>query len=318
MAEYDALPEIGHACGHNLICAVALGAGRALAATLNKDRIPGTVVILGTPAEESAGGKVRMVERGAVKGVDVALMAHPSVRTTPWNGCTAVGSYDVTFKGAAAHAAVAPERGANALDAVRLLFAGVDAWRQQLPESSRIHGIVTDGGAAPNIIPETALCFFYVRSPDDAVLASMVKRFGDIAAGAALMTGTKVKVRPRGAAYKGPWVNGPLNEAYVAAAQDAGLKPVADVEPGRGSTDFSDISQATPGAHVYFGITRSKKLASHSPAFAAAAATPYAVKQMLRAAEALANMGYRFVTDEPFRRSVTDAFAEQAGRSRSK
>jgi len=312
MAEYDALPEIGHGCGHNLISAVALGAGRALTAALRKDKLPGTVVIMGTPAEETDGGKVRMVERGAMKGIDVALMAHPSIRTIPWNGSTAVQSYDVTFEGKSAHAAAGPEKGKNALDAARLLFAGVDAWRQHLEESSRIHGIITDGGAAPNIIPERASCFFFIRSPDDGVLAAMVKRFKSIAAGAAMMTETKAIVRAQGPGYKAPWLSRPLNDAYVAAAKAAGLRPVTDPGPGRGSTDFSDVSQVVPGTHVYFGIGRGKKLASHSPAFTAAAATPHALKQMLRAAEALANMGYRYVTDEDFRSDVTEAYRRQA------
>ncbi|MFW6146476.1 MAG: M20 family metallopeptidase [Planctomycetota bacterium] len=308
IAEYDALPEIGHACGHNLICAAALGAGRALAAALAKEDRPGTVVVMGTPAEEGGGGKVRMIARGAMKGLDMAIMAHPSANTQAWGGSTAIQSYEVSFAGQSAHAAGSPHEGRNALDAVRLLFAGVDAWRQQLRESSRVHGIVTDGGAAPNIIPDTASCHFFLRSPDDAVLAAMVRRFKAMATGAAMMTDTTATVRARDGGYKAPWPNGPLNDAWVEAADALKLKPKAEAEPGRGSTDFSDVSQVVPGSHVYFAITRKKDLPSHAPQFATAAASAYGLTQMRRAAEALANVGYRFATDDEFRRDVREAF----------
>jgi len=308
MAEYDALPEIGHACGHNLICTAALGAGRALAAALAQEKRPGTVVVLGTPAEEGGGGKVQMIARGALKGIDMAIMAHPSVRTQPWIGSTAIRSYHVSFAGQAAHAAGSPHEGRNALDAVRLLFSGVDAWRQQLRESGRVHGIITGGGAAPNIIPDSAACYFFVRSPDDAVLDDMVRRFKAIAGGAALMTDTEVTIRAADGGYKAPWINGPLNDAWVEATNALKLNCQTDVEPGRGSTDFSDVSQVVPGAHEYFAITRKDELPSHSPQFATAAASAYGLKQMLAAAEALANVGYRFATDDAFRRDVRQAY----------
>lgn len=310
LSEYDALPEIGHGCGHNLIAAAALGAGRALAEAMKDDRLSGRVEVIGAPAEETSGGKVTMVERGVFEKVDVALMAHPSIRTTPWLGGTAVQSWVATFAGRAAHAAAAPEKGRNALDAVRLLFNGVDAWRQHLPESARVHGVVTDGGAAPNIIPERAECFFFLRSTDDDVLAEMVRRFKDIARGAAMMTDTTVTLRRKGMAYRAPRINDALNRAWVRAAAEAGLTPVTDAPPGRGSTDFADVSQVVPGAHVYFAVTRGKP-ASHSSAFAAAAGRPMALKNMLRAAEAMANVGYRYVADEAFRRSVADLFARR-------
>ena len=314
MAEYDALPEIGHACGHNLICAAALGAGVALADRLRGERLPGTVVVMGTPAEESQGGKVRMTARGALRGIDAAMMAHPSFRTIADNGCAAITRYDVVFHGRAAHAAGQPEQGLNALDAVLLLFQGINAWRQQLPESSRIHGVVRDGGAAPNIIPERASATFFLRSPDDAVLDAMVARFRDIARGAALMTGTTFHLSPARDAYQSRLPNGPLNEAYREAAAAAGL----DVQPtpptGRASTDFGNVSHRIPGSHVYFGIATTK-IPLHSVAFRRAAGTALARARMRRAAEALAAVGYRFFTDAAFRRAVEDDFrrASRAG-----
>ncbi|NLF30695.1 MAG: M20 family metallopeptidase [Planctomycetes bacterium] len=311
MAEYDALPELGHGCGHNLICAAALGAGRALAAALKADRRAGTVVVMGTPAEEGGGGKVEMIDQGALKDVDMALMAHPSVRTQPWTGSTAIQRFEVSYAGQSAHAAAGPHRGRNALDAVRLLFAGVDAWRQQLPESSRVHGIVTNGGAAPNIIPDKAVCDFFLRSPQDDVLDAMVRRFQAIAKGAAMMTDTAVAIRTKDRPYKAPWLNAPLNDAWVETTAEMKLKPRIDAEMGRVSTDFSDVSQVVPGSHVYFGITRKENLPSHSPQFAEASASPFGVAQMLKAAEALANVGYRYATDDTFRKAVHDAYDEK-------
>ncbi len=303
MAEYDALPEIGHACGHNLICTAAMGAGTALRDALKREKIPGTVVVMGTPAEESKGGKVKMLAKGAMKGIDAVMMAHPSWRTTPDTGCTAIQRIDVTFEGVSAHAAAAPEKAKNALDAVMLLFHGVSVWRQQLPESSRLHGIVIEGGVVPNVIPDRASCRFFLRSPDDAVLADMDKRFRDIARGAALMTGTKPKISPALEPYKSRRPNKPLNEAFVEAAETVGLNPVIPDRSGRGSTDFGDVSHVAPGVHVYFGISK-REIAGHSIALRKAAGSAYGLKQMLRTAEAMAQVGYRYFADDAFRKSV--------------
>lgn len=307
MSEYDALPDLGHGCGHNLICAAALGAGVALARALQAEKRRGTVVVLGTPAEESFGGKVVLLKKGAMRGLDAAIMAHPSYRTTPDAGCSAITRFQVFFTGKAAHAAAAPERGCNALDAVMLMFHGINAWRQQLPESSRIHGIVDNGGVKPNIIPDKAACSFYLRSPSDTTLAAMTKRFYDIAHGAALMTGTKVAVKPWLEPYKTRRPNQFLNDAFLDEAEQLGLNPVRNISTGRASTDFGDVSHAMPGVHIYFGIAQ-KVIAAHSVDFCQAAATPYALKQMLLAAEAMARVGYRYLADIEFRAKVNQAF----------
>ncbi|NLF39276.1 M20 family metallopeptidase [bacterium] len=311
-AEYDALPEIGHACGHNLIAACSVGAGIALAAALERARVRGTVVVMGTPAEESQGGKVVMIRKGALRGVDAAMMAHPQSRTMADPGCAAITRYQVTYFGRAAHAAASPHKGKNALDAIMLLFHAVNAWRQHLPESSRIHGIVTDGGAAANIVPERAQCVYFLRSPDDRILADMVKRFRNIARGAALMTDTRVSISSSTIPYKATWPNQALNAAYVDEARAVGLDPEANPKPNRASTDFGDVSHAVPGSHVYFGITEAD-IPGHSVAFREAAATPFAQKQMLRTAEALARVGWRFFTDAAFRKDVAKRFRERKG-----
>ncbi len=304
MSEYDALPDIGHACGHNLICAAALGAGTALADVMQKERTAGTVVVMGTPGEESFGGKVKMIRKGALKGIDAAIMAHPSNNTGPDPGSNAIQRFDVAFAGKAAHAAGSAEKGRNALDAVMLVFHAVNAWRQQLPESARIHGIVTEGGVKPNIIPHKASCMFYLRAPDEARLSRMAGRFADIAKGAALMTGTSVSLAPAFLPYKARKPNQPLNQAYIKAARAAGMKPASSAGPNRGSSDFGDVSHVLPSAHVYFKITK-RDVAAHSIAFEKAAGSAYARRQMLRAAEALARVGYRYFTDGEFRDLVT-------------
>ncbi|MCA1810376.1 MAG: peptidase dimerization domain-containing protein, partial [Lentisphaerae bacterium] len=256
---------------------------------------------------EGQGGKVHMIRAKALKGIDAAIMAHPSWRTTPDTGSTAVCRYNVIFHGKAAHAASSPELGRNALDAVMLLFQGVNAWRQHLPETCRVHGIVTNGGAAPNIIPDLASCYFYLRSTADEVPAAMRRHFADIARGAALMTGTRLELQPVTVPYRARRPNHALNEAYRQYARDLGLNPVDPSRPGRGSSDFGDVSQVVPGAHVYFGIAR-REIAGHSTEFLEAARSDYGISQALRAAEALANVGYRYFIDKSFRNEVSREF----------
>jgi len=307
LAEYDALPGIGHACGHNLIAAAAIGAGLGLARALKRGRVPGTVVVMGTPGEEGFGGKVAMISRGALEGIDAVMLAHPRWRTMADTGSNAIARFRVAYRGRAAHAAAAPERGRNALDAVMSLFQGINAWRQHVVEGCRIHGIVTEGGAMANIVPERAAAVVYLRAMDDRTLGGLVRRLRAIAKGAALMTATSVSVEPWGTAYKARVPNGPLNEAFVEAARAAGLRPEASEGPNRASSDFGDVSRVRPGAHVYFGIAR-RDIPVHSPEFRDAAGTEYAMDRMLRAAEALAAAGLRYAADESFRKRVAADF----------
>ncbi len=307
MAEYDALPEIGHGCGHNLICAAALGAGFALSRTLVRQKLKGRVIVMGTPAEESKGGKVKLVANGGMKDVNAVMMAHPSWRTVPDTGSTAIQRFRVGFKGQSAHAAASPELGRNALDAVMALFHGVNAWRQQLPETSRVHGIVLDGGVVPNIIPDSACCDFYLRSPDDRVLRDMADRFRRMVEGAALMTDTEAKIEPLMVPYKARWPNATLNRLYIEAVDQLGMKPQQPEHPGRGSSDFGDVSQKSPGSHVYFSISK-KTVPVHSAQFAKAAASRYGLDQMLKTAEAMARVGYRYVTEPETRRAARRDF----------
>ncbi|MEA2011985.1 MAG: amidohydrolase [Verrucomicrobiota bacterium] len=307
MSEYDALPELGHACGHNLIAMTALGAGKALAETLKKEKIPGKVVIMGTPGEEGAGGKVHIVERGGLSGIDAVIMAHPGFRTATWKGCLAVKRFNISFKGKAAHASGAPEKGKNALDAIMLLFHGVNAWREHTPETSRIHGIVTNGGAVPNIVPETASCSFYIRAQDEGTMEILEKRLKKIVEGAALMTETESLQEEKERGYKSGAPNQHLNNEYFRITEALGMSPVIPESCSRASTDFGDVSQVLPATHVYFGILQDhdRNAPLHSIEFAKAAKSEFGLSQALKTANSLAQVGYKFFTDDAFRKQVT-------------
>ena len=309
LAEYDALPGIGHGCGHNLIAGVALGAAVVLKNLLAHHNFSGRVAVMGTPAEEQRGAKIDLIKAGALKGVDLVLMAHPSDgATSPYAGESGIRQFMVSYTGKPAHAADCPEKGVNALDAVRLLFNGVDAWRQQLPETSRVHGVIRDGGQAPNIIPDFARAKFYLRDFDLKFLDQMQVRFENIAKGAALMTDTALKFSEIPNPYKPGIPNDPLNQAFFRLARDAGMQPQWS-KPSRGSSDFGDVTYEVPAMHAYFNITRDNPdISLHSREFARAAGTDFAFSQMKKTARILARMALQFIIEQDFRCKVTNAF----------
>jgi amidohydrolase len=309
MSEYDALPEIGHACGHNLISVVALGAGKALVDILKERNIPGRVVVMGTPGEEGQGGKVTIINRGGLDDIDAAIMAHPSYKTAIWSGSFAVERYDVTFEGKAAHAAAAPEEGINALDAVMLLFHGINAWREHLPEATRIHGVVTNGGTFPNIVPETAEASFYLRAESQQQIEKMLKRFKQIIKGAALMTECNYILKSKEIGYKSGIPNNTLNDAFFNAASELNMNPDRPKLAWRASTDFGDVSHKIPGTHIYFGITEGgKETPLHTLEFAKNANSQYGIDQAIKIAKAITSVGYKFLTDDEFRNLVIKEF----------
>lgn len=309
MSEYDALPGMGHGCGHNLIAGVALGAGMVLKKLLEQNQLPGTVTVMGTPAEEQRGAKIDLIREGALKDVDIVLMAHPTDDyTTSYAGESGIIQMKVSYKGQTSHAADAPEKGLNALDAVRLMFNGVDAWRQQLSETSRIHGVIKDGGLAPNIIPGYAEAEFYLRDFNLSFLSHMRTRFENIAKGAALMTDTVVKIEEIPNSYKPGRPNEPLNNLFMALAQEAHMSPQS-LAPSRGSSDFGDVTYEVPAMHAYFNITKGDEdIVIHSKEFAKCAITPFALSQMRKTACILAQIAWVFITKKNFRKKVQDAF----------
>jgi amidohydrolase len=289
LAEYDALPKIGHACGHNIIATAAAGAGAGAAALVAAGRlpVPGRLVVIGTPAEEGGAGKVRLLEAGVFRDVDVAMMIHPLARTRLWRQSLALMKVKAEFHGQAAHASSAPWKGVNALNAVIGLFNGLDAMRQQLRPDARVHGVITVGGQQANIIPEYTAAEFYLRSPDRAYLPELRRRFEAAAQGAALATGC------RGEVTVDPVVHDPVrpNHAMLAVfgknLERIGFPVDPEDTGGAGSTDAGNVSQALPLIHPYIRIT-ADDTPNHSRDFTTAAASPMARAGMLAAAKALA------------------------------
>ncbi len=285
LAEYDALPRLGHACGHNLIGPASLGA--ALALQTVTDDLPGSICLIGTPGEEGGGGKVILTEAGLFDDLDVAMMVHPSGRTILWKHSLARRKLSIEFFGRAAHAAACPEKGISALDATLQTFQSINALREHIVDSSRIHGIITHGGDAPNIVPDYSASLFYVRARDDDYCDELLEKVMNCARGAATGTGARVEMEMQGA-YRSLRTNMSLARAFKANLEDLGWS-FAQVDPaeGIGSTDMGDVSHATPAIHPYISIGP-EELVGHSPEFAAASASEEAFAAMMAAAKAMA------------------------------
>ena len=296
LTEYDALPDIGHACGHNLIAMMGTAAAIGVRAVL--DELPGRLAAVGTPAEEGGGGKVALVRAGGFADVDVAMMCHPSSRTLAGRTSLASNRVDVEFYGKAAHAAAQPDKGINALDGVIQTFNNVNAMRQQLRPEARIHGIITSGGSAANIIPEYAMAKFSVRALDRRYQQEVLKRFIACAEGAAAATGTKLKVTVHeNSGYENMVPSQPLAERWATHMRAMGqaVQTTADDER-MGSTDMGNVSQILPAIHPYISIA-AEGTPGHSTAFRDAAATPGAHENALFAAKALALVAIDALTD---------------------
>lgn len=307
-AEYDALPQLGHACGHNLICAAAVGAAYAAMEFLRENKLPGRVVILGTPAEESGGGKVMMLKQNCLDDIGACMMVHPAGRTTIDRGSMAICRFDVEFHGVSAHASAAPMKGINALDAVMMVFAGVNAWRQHLHETDRIHGVVINGGTAPNIIPDYAKCRFFLRSLQQCGLERMINRFKDIVTGAGLITGATPEISELGVQYQSRIPNSNMNRIYMDSAKSLGLNPEDLGIPSRASTDFGNFSRVKPGIHPSFAIDKNPSIPGHSKEFVYAVNSDMAFENMLKAAAAMGSTGLHFLLDTEFRENVIKEF----------
>jgi amidohydrolase len=271
LAEYDALPGIGHACGHNIIASSALGAGLALARS--GERFPGRVVIIGTPAEEGGGGKILLAQAGVFDDVDAAFMLHPSRSDMVRRSSLASSRIELVFHGKASHAAGAPDLGINALEAVIQTFVGINARRLQMRADARVHGIITHGGDAVNIIPARASARFSVRARDRAYQRRLVTMLRQAAEAGATSTGARLEwAETRG--YDNTVPN-PTIADVMARNMTALGRPVVEPAPNErmGSTDMGDISQILPAIHAYFAIVP-ESIANHTVEFAVAAASP--------------------------------------------
>ncbi|MBI5588272.1 MAG: M20 family metallopeptidase [Deltaproteobacteria bacterium] len=275
LAEMDALPSVGHGCGHNIAGTASVGAGAALSIALKRVLKPGrgTVLVLGTPAEELGKGKIEMIKAGVFDGVDTSMMVHGSSKRTVVKHFLGLVRLNFTFHGRSSHASAYPEEGINALDAVILTFNGISALRQQLRTDVRVHGIITDGGKAPNIIPERAGASFYVRSNDLKELESVKQRVINCASGAATSTGCTVEVKEVGDLNAPMKLNHAFIETYRRALDFLGLKE--DKQPPEknvGSSDIGNVSQIIPTIHPHVPIKEGINI--HTREFADATVTP--------------------------------------------
>ncbi|XP_038048318.1 peptidase M20 domain-containing protein 2-like isoform X1 [Patiria miniata] len=289
ICEYDALPEIGHACGHNLIaeCGVAAGIGikAALEASGNKY---GKVTVLGTPGEEGGGGKKRLIKANAFVGIAVAMMAHPYRYNVPRPIALSMTVLVIKFQGKASHAAAAPWDGNNALDAAVTCYQSISNMRQQMKPACRVHGIFTNGGAAPNIIPEQAELTYYLRAVDENELAMLKKKVEACAEGAAIATECKVEIDASGISYANLITNDGLSIMYEAHAQGMGVEFSRDEALRRGgSTDMGNVSYVVPSIQPKF-TPGSGDAAIHTRPFASVAGAPEAQAPTLIQAKALA------------------------------
>ncbi len=321
LAEYDALPEIGHGCGHNLIAMAAMGAALGLQA--NAQDLPGCAVVIGTPAEEGGGGKIRLLESGVFDGVDATISSHPfsnrtMIPTTAPAGeswSLAMVGYRYMFHGKAAHAAAAPEAGINALNAVIHLFTGIDALRQHLRDDVRIHGIITDGGMAPNVVPEFAAANFMLRCRDRQYLSDeVVGKVEQVAEGAAAMTGARLEIQEFYPFYENVQPNVTLAQAVGANAGALGIRldePVSGRPGGGGSTDFGNVSQVMPALEMRFAVSE-EPVAAHSREMTETAITDLALSNALLVAKTLSLTAGDLLRDATLLESAKTEFAERS------
>ena len=284
LAEYDALPKLGHACGHNLIAACAVGAGVASKPAI--DQFGGSILVIGTPGEELYGGKAIMADRGAFNDIDIAMMVHPGVLDIATTQALACQTLEVEFFGKAAHASAQPEAGINALDAILQAFTAINALRQHIKDKARIHGIITDGGEAANIVPAHSAGSFIVRAEDDTYLDELKQRVLNCFIGAATVSGARLEYRWGDMRYTPMRNNLTLARLFSQNMQFLGRK-VHPSDPRRafGSTDMGNVSQLVPSIHPIVAIA---PVEVHSPQFASAAASEAASYGLLDAAKALA------------------------------
>ena len=286
LCEYDALPEVGHACGHNVIAAAGAGAGAALMTA--RDRLPpGRIMVIGTPAEEKGGGKGRLVDAGLFEEVDAAMMIHGFDRTLLHQDLLGVVRVTFEWAGRAAHASVDPWEGENALDACLATFNAVAMLRQQMRPDCRIHGIVAAGGAAPNIVPERAVADFNVRGPSLEAMWALYDRMVAAAEGAAAATSTRLTVTRHEDVYEPLKRNQALLDVFSGNLAAAGLVEGPAAPDRLASSDIGNVSQVTATIHAWVAIAP-LGTAIHTREFAAAAAAPAARAGLLAGAKLMA------------------------------
>jgi len=311
LAEYDALPKIGHACGHNLIGTWGMGAGIALRRAIPD--IQGTIKVIGTPAEEGGGGKVIMAAAGVFDGLSAAMMMHPRDRTYLDRGSLAVTPYEIEFFGKPAHASSSPESGINALDAMLQVFFSINQLRQAFKPNTRIHGVITHGGDAANVIPEYTSASILVRADDQFYLDELNVKFRNIVEAAALATGATANIK-EGISYKQRVCNTALVETFGANLEALGIEhEVPPAGAGVGSSDIGDVSQVVPTIHPYLQICETG-IGGHTQEFAEASKSERADELTATGATVLAWTAADVLLDPELRDKLKSSFREQVGR----
>lgn len=307
LAEYDALEKIGHGCGHNLIAAMSLGAAVALQRTF--PQLHGAFVVIGTPAEEGGGGKARLADAGVFEGIDVAMMTHPGQANLAGEDTLGRIKAKLEYFGRTAHAAAAPEVGLNALDALVAAYTHISLLRQQMTDDARVHGIITHGGDAPNVIPDYTAALFYVRAATLPVLETLFGRFRDCCHGAALAAGCRCEVSIEPPSLDPMKRNKTFEQLWQKNAELLGLAVTQKAGPS-GSTDLGNLSRIMPVIQPFVAIC-DQDVALHSTAFADATRTERGRQAMLAGAQALALTALDYLRAPEVQRAVQADF--QAG-----
>ena len=307
ICEYDALPEIGHACGHNLIAEAGIAAGLGLKAALECEGAPsGTVTVMGTPAEEGGGGKAKMIAKDAFKDIDLAMMVHPSPYSCLMPGFLAVAFVKATFTGKSAHAAAYPWEGVNALDAAVMAYNSISMLRQQMKPAWRVHGVITEGGVKPNIIPDRSAMELMIRTPDRQELQVLVDKIFGCLRSAATATGSDVEIMETAPRYDDVISNPVLAELFGKNWEEFGTKSPSSV-PGSGSTDMGNVSYVVPSIHPKFQVGGGEGI--HTREFAATANTAQAYEKTLVVGKVMANTCIDVLTTDGLLDSIQEAFS---------
>ena len=307
ICEYDALPEIGHACGHNLIAEAGIAAGLGLKAVLETPNAPkGMVTVMGTPAEETEGAKVKLIANGSFKDIDIAMMVHPSPETIVVPLMLAVKTLNITYTGKAAHAAAFPWEGVNALDAAVMAYTSISVLRQQMKPTWRVHGITLAGGEDPAIIPNKTCLRYYIRTQHETELAELEKKLVACFEAAASATGCTVGIKDGSPCFDNMVSNVPLAKHYAMNLEDLGCQYVNSKELTI-STDMGNVSHSLPSIHPMYVIGSGKEF-NHTTEFAQVAKSPKAHSETLVAAKAMAHTCIDVLTTDGLLEQIKKCF----------
>ena len=313
LAEYDALPGIGHACGHNIIATSALGATLGLNAVAQE--LEGSIRLIGTPAEEKGGGKELMARNGAFEGIDAAMMIHPAGTNLASMPCICVAEVEVIYHGKSSHASAMPHKGINALDGLLLAYQAISNLRQHIRSTERIHGIITEGGSAPNIVPDRSVGQFYVRAADEKELAQLKPRVQSCFEAGAKGSGCEVEINWANVDYLDLNTNWPLAELFQEHAESLGREFIPYEEAvkfGAGSTDMGNVSHRLPSIHPMLAVAPSN-VVIHNPEFAKWAASEKGDAAVIDGAKALALTAADFLLSTELQKRAKTAYEVSKG-----